>query len=152
MLSIDQMTIGREAYYIDLAAQDYYQLGGEPPGRWVGEGTAALGLGDLVDREEFTELFSGFNKDGQKRKLVQNAGLTEGPRRRVSGWDMTFSAPKSVSTLWSQADRATRAEIQAAQQDAVEKTLSWLQDYGIFTRRGKDGTGLEKSKTRLCHL
>lgn len=46
MLSIGKLAKGQEGYYLDAVArgvEDYY-LEGEAPGRWLGAGTALLGL------------------------------------------------------------------------------------------------------------
>ena len=48
MLSIGAMGSGREEYYLNLAREDYYVAGGEPPGRWLGQGAEALGLMGMV--------------------------------------------------------------------------------------------------------
>src|SRR5207249_541766 len=47
--------------------------------------------------------------------------------------------PKSVSVLWSQADRATRLKIQKLHDKAVRTALQYLADVAILTRRGKGG-------------
>src|SRR6476620_6143336 len=97
MLSIGAMAGGQCEYYLGLAREDYYLEGAEPEGKWLGEGARALNLADTVKPEELRTLFHGLAPDG--RPLVQNASS----ERRQPGWDLTFSAPKSVSVLWSQA-------------------------------------------------
>lgn len=130
MLSIG---IASGGYYASLANEDYYHAGGEPPGLWTGSAAKGLGLSDQVDKELFLKLCDGFSQDGQA--LTQNAG--EDNHR--AGYDLTFSAPKSVSVLWSQADPLTRLEIQRAQLAAVKEALSYLEDVAAVTRRGKAG-------------
>ena len=90
MLSIGAMKSGQESYYQNLAREDYFLVGGEPPGRWLGRGAAALGLTGKIDSNELSALFRGYSPAG--KKLVQNAGK----ENRQPGWDLTFSAPKSV--------------------------------------------------------
>ena len=140
MMSISAMSSGQGQYYVGLAREDYYLGGGEPPGLWHGEGARALGLSDLVQGEHFSALFEGLSPDGEL--LVQTAGN----RRRQPGWDCTFSAPKSVSVAWSQADAKTGAEIRAAHLAAVKAALSYLEQGAFFTRRGKGGGTLERAK------
>lgn len=137
MLSIGAMSGGQGAYYSGLAQEDYYLAGGEPPGEWLGEGAQKLGLSGVVGRSGFLELFDGF-QDGEA--LVQNAGK----ERHRPGWDLTFSAPKSVSVAWSQADAGTALEIRAAQLSAVEAAIQYLQENAVWTRRGKGGSELER--------
>lgn len=131
MLSVAAMS-GNGSYYTSLAREDYYTQGGEPPGMWLGTGAERLGLSGTVGREEFLELFGGFH-DGER--LVQNAGK---PNHRP-GWDLTFSAPKSVSVLWSQVDQETGLEIRAAHISAVEKAVQYIEKEAVWTRRGKGG-------------
>lgn len=140
MLSIGKMSMGQQGYYAALAREDYYLGGGEPPGVWFGLGAEAFGLSGQVDNEVFRKLFEGYLGD---RMLVQNAGSPD----RCPGWDLTFSAPKSVSVAWSQADVATAMEIRAAHLEAVEKALAYMESECGWTRRGKEG--LEKERAKL---
>lgn len=139
MLSIGKMTMGQQGYYADLAREDYYLEGGEPPGQWFGAGAETFGLLGQVDNEVFRQLFEG---SFGNRKLVQNAGSEE----RCPGWDLTFSAPKSVSVAWSQAGAETALEIRAAHLEAVEKALEYVEAQCGWTRRGKFGTEKEQAK------
>jgi len=107
MLSIGKMGAGQELYYTALAAENYYLAGGEPLGEWWGRGANKLQLRGTVEEKDLTATLSGFDRDG--KGLVQNAGK----KSRRPGWDLTFSCPKSVSVLWSQADADTRREIQS---------------------------------------
>ena len=134
MLSIGRMGSGQSGYYVGLAREDYYQAGGEPPGVWYGKGARDLGLNGTVEGESLARLFEGFHPHDD-RALIQNAGSP----RHQPGWDLTFSAPKSVSTLWSQADPETRKMIQEAHFASVKDALDYLQDAAAITRRGHDG-------------
>jgi Ti-type conjugative transfer relaxase TraA len=146
-------------YYAALSSEDYYHDGGEPPGQWTGRGAEAFGLIGQVDKDQFLNLCEGFSPLGTTR-LVQNAGA----ENHRAGWDLTFSAPKSVSVLWSQADEATRKEIQEAQFEAVKKALEYLEREAAHTRRGHAGSEREKcdlliatfehgtSRAQDCHL
>ena len=134
MLSVKR--IRNRHYHIDLAREDYYLAGGEPPGQWYGNGATALGLTGPVEKATLLHLMDGFSADGCT-KLVQNAG-----REREIGWDFTLSAPKTVSVLWSQADPRTRRTIQTIHEKAIKKTLDWLEKQAR-TRRGKGGSRQE---------
>ena len=133
------MAAGQGRYYLELAREDYYLEGGEPPGLWWGKGAEALGLSGKVERRQLERLLLGEAPDG--RPLVQNAGN----RRRQPGWDLTFSAPKTVSVLWSQADEPTRRIIQAAHLGACRDALDYLQEAAGFSRRGRAGTVHEQA-------
>ena len=142
MLSISKPLIGDAAglYYIELGREDYYLEGGEPPGNWVGGGASTLGLRGKVSKEEFMALFRGFNPETGEA-LNKNSGQ-EGRR---AGWDLTFSAPKSVSALWAVSDEETRKSIQELHQRAVETALSYVEE-GAISRRGKGGAEREPCK------
>jgi conjugative relaxase-like TrwC/TraI family protein len=140
MMSVSAMQKGSGAYYSNLAREDYYTEGGEPPGQWLGDGADELGLTGKIDKKAFSKLLQGYDANG--KKLVQNAG-----ENHQQGWDLTFSAPKSVSVVWSQADLPDRAAIQKAQAAAVKAAIDYLQAESAWTRRGKGGQ--EKEIGRL---
>lgn len=146
MLSICHMSLGSEQYYLTLAAEDYYLQGGEPPGRWIGSGASAMGLVGEVDAKALKELFNGYDPEG--KALVRNAGVTTGKLRRKPGWDLTFSAPKSVSLIWSQLDRHGRRKIEAAHQAAVERAIAFIEQQAALSRRGKGG--VERVEAKLA--
>jgi conjugative relaxase-like TrwC/TraI family protein len=82
LLSIAKISgTGQGDYYLNLASEDYYLKGGEPPGKWHGEGAKELGLRGEVKAKDFRNVLGGYSADG-KEKLVQNAG-EEG---RQSSW------------------------------------------------------------------
>ena len=142
MLSVAQMSgAGQGDYYLNLAQEDYYTKGGEPPGKWYGEGPLAQGLRGEVAAEELKNLLQGYSSCGSET-LVQNAGK----ENRQSGWDLTFSAPKSVSVVWSQADLGTRKAIEAAHERAVKRALKYLEQEAGITRRGRGGYEKETAK------
>lgn len=51
---------GQGDYYLNLAREDYYLSGGEPPGRWLGRGAAGLSVSGTVEAEAFRNLLRGF--------------------------------------------------------------------------------------------
>src|SRR5450432_3632126 len=57
----------------------------------------------------------------------------------VSGFDLTFTAPKSVSVLWALADPATQTRIANAHRDAVNQCLQLIETHALFTRIGSQG-------------
>ncbi|HZW05423.1 MAG TPA: MobF family relaxase [Candidatus Nitrosotalea sp.] len=147
MLSIAKMGKASESYYTKLAREDYYLSGGEPPGLWAGRGAARLGLRETVETKAFRNLFQGFSADGSV-KLAQNAGTD----LRHPGWDLTFSAPKSVSVLWSQEGPARRKLIEECVVRATRDTLTYLEDTAVFTRRGRAGATIERGEGAVAAL
>ena len=124
------------------AIEDYYsQNNGGTPSVWVGAGAGALGLEGLsVQRSEMLALLQGFHP-ASGDALLQNAG----PDRRY-GYDLTFSAPKSVSVIWAIADRERKDAISAAHDAAVAETLRHLESHLPLARRGHAGESREKAK------
>ncbi|WP_159499381.1 MobF family relaxase [Microbacterium sp. 18062] len=57
----------------------------------------------------------------------------------VAGFDLTFSAPKSVSTLWAVSDAGTQALIAAAHHQAMKDVLDLLERDVAMTRVGAEG-------------
>lgn len=142
MLSISQPIhgVGKANYYLQLAKEDYYLNGGEPPGIWTGRGAAYFKLSGEVQREQLHNLLLGYCPE-KIRKLVQNAG----DLKRASAWDLTFSAPKSVSVVWALGSADTRLSIQKAQERATQYALEYLEDVAGLSRTGKQGGKLEKA-------
>jgi conjugative relaxase-like TrwC/TraI family protein len=146
------------AYYINASEQsesaemrqgsvdDYYTNSKEPPGVWyagIQKNTSArensIGIEDgkmfsEKDPERFSRLITGFHPDTQKA-LVQNAGSDPS---RLAFFDFTTSAPKSVSVVWSQAEKELKDKIEAAQLNASRKFLDVLSDKA-YSRQGKGG-------------
>lgn len=116
MLSLGKIAAGPTAarYYTDQVARgrdDYYAGEGETPGAWVGSGAGALRLAGEVDADRFAELLDG-------------AGLWRPPREgAVAGFDLTFSAPKSVSVLWAVGSPDVVEELRGGHEAAVAEAL-----------------------------
>jgi conjugative relaxase-like TrwC/TraI family protein len=115
----------------------YYSEHGEAPGRWIGRGaTEDLGLTGGVSlhegRELYERLMAGHHPvTGQRLTRGQPGGA------RVSGWDLLFSAPKSVSLLHGlTADPVVRQAVEVAHDAAVGSALQWLEDQTSWARRG----------------
>jgi conjugative relaxase-like TrwC/TraI family protein len=126
-------------YYGHLGRDDYYTRGSEPPGGWAGEGAARLSLEGPVTRSDFEAALSGLDP----RTGAQLARVGGKIQNHAAGWDMTFSAPKSVSVLWALCDARDRPGIERAQSIAVATATSHLERSAAFARRGKGGTVTE---------
>jgi conjugative relaxase-like TrwC/TraI family protein len=139
VLSSAKIGRGSWRYYQDSVARgacEYYAEGGNAPGRWWGAGLPELGLtpASRVQEQELEALFA--------RGLHPSTGTALGRAWRsdaVTGHDLTFSAPKSVSALWALADEATGMEVRAAHDAAVQAALGFMQAHASFSRRGRDG-------------
>lgn len=125
-------------YYSDLAKEDYYLDGGEPNGVWVGKASKLLDLSGDVETESYINVMHGFTPDKQY-KLCQNAG-----NNRRYGWDLTFSAPKSVSAVWARANKDLKLKIQQAHFKGTKAAIAFIENNAAVTRRNKLGLLREK--------
>ena len=126
MISIKKISPKGAEYYLELARENYYLDGGEPPGLWHGNRAAALGLKGRMTRAQFENLFHGYSPDG-KTNQVQNAGKMGGDQKRVPGCDLTFSPYKSVSIIWEMTPEHERRAIERAHAEAVQITPSIIE-------------------------
>jgi len=101
----------------------YYLDGGEPPGRWWGSAARDLGLSGEVEAEEFLAVMAGQHPSSGEDL---GRGYGEGS---VSGYDATFSAPKSVSVLFALGDEQIREQVVEAHDSAVAAVLGWVEDH-----------------------
>src|SRR3712207_5674584 len=98
-------------YYVEQVARglhEYYVGDGEAPGVWAGRLAQDLGLSGEVNAEQFEAIL-------EARHPITGEQLKWRPNTKVSGWDVTFSAPKSVSALWALATPEEAEEIRAAE-------------------------------------
>lgn len=136
MLTLAKLGTDSASYYLGTAHDPragYYLGAGEPPGRWVGRGVELFGYerGEVLDPDEFRILFAGEHPDG--------SGALTAPQRKVPAFDLTASAPKSVSALWALGDEDLAAEMEAAHAAAVQATLDYLEREACRSRVGAGG-------------
>jgi len=128
------------SYYTATVAagvEDYYAGRGEAEGRWLGWGSAAAGLAGEADGEQLARLF-----DARHPRTGEPLGASYRVREgadRVTGWDLTFSAPKSASVLWAIGGGAIGLEVRDAHDAAVLTALAYLEEHAAFSRTGKAG-------------
>jgi conjugative relaxase-like TrwC/TraI family protein len=145
VISIGKLGAGQADYYLEQAqgrltlaasvaggVEDYYVGGYEAAGYWIGGGSERLGVRGEVDREALTRVLEGVAPDNGERLVPERA-------RRVPGFDVTFSAPKSVSVLFGLGDEPLRRAIRGAHEGAVADGLAYLERVSARGRRGEDG-------------
>ena len=110
--SVDQL-----AYYEQQVAQgmeDYFSGRGEAPGHWIGRGCSGIGISGQVDRDTFMRAMDGCDPRTGDRLRPEHG------RTKIAAFDLTFSAPKSLSVLFAIADEqtsfASRTAVHAARQ------------------------------------
>jgi conjugative relaxase-like TrwC/TraI family protein len=137
MLSIGKLGAGQERYYTEKVAEgaeDYYSGRGEAEGQWMGA-AADLDLDGRVGSDALTAMLTGRNP-----ATGEPLGLKSAPGREpVPGFDLTFSAPKSVSLTWALAGHPVSGQVMEAHRAAVEAALSYMERSACWARRGKGG-------------
>ncbi len=139
MLSSAKIGTGSWRYYtaqVACSATEYYLGIGDERGGWHGRGLVALGLeaGAEVSEAQLEGLFA--------RALHPVTGQRLGRAWRVdgvTGFDLTFSAPKSVSALWALGSPETAGQVREAHRAAVAAALSYLDAHASWSRQGMDG-------------
>ena len=133
----------------------YYAESGTPPGHFLGAGLAGLAngrgvaAGSIVTEEHLWRML-GMLQDpvtGEqlgrppiaRREWIDARGRTRKPALPVAGFDLTFSAPKSVSVAWALADPATREAIHAAHVAALEFVIAYAERHVFASRSGTGG-------------
>jgi conjugative relaxase-like TrwC/TraI family protein len=141
MLSIGKLALGQQRYYEQSVAQgqdDYYSGRGEAPGEWTGAGAGELGLSGRVSGAQFNALLEGQDpRDASVRLRAANSEPS------IAAFDLTFSAPKSVSVLFAVAPAEVSAALVECHEEAVRGALGYLEDEALFVRRGKGGARFE---------
>jgi conjugative relaxase-like TrwC/TraI family protein len=138
VLSIGKLTGGADSarYYEQTVAtgrEDYYSGRGESAGQWVGDGAQALGIEGSINAGELQALLV----DG--RHPLTGEALRAVGGTSVQGFDLTFSAPKSVSVLFAVGDEDVRRAVTRAHDAAVLDALGYLEREAVQVRRGKGG-------------
>jgi conjugative relaxase-like TrwC/TraI family protein len=130
-LSPGGMSAAHAARY--FSQEDYYLRGAEPS-RWLGKGSAALGLAGQVREEDFRNLAEGRAPDGTQLVALKithdQDGRDVGHHR--AGNDLTFSAPKSVSVGYA----AGNPELKEIWDQAVVNTMGHIEEHYSQYRSG----------------
>ncbi|UNK79504.1 relaxase domain-containing protein [Sphingopyxis granuli] len=128
--SVSALTSSAQAasYY---EADDYYSEGGLSPSEWQGASAEALGLSGEVDRDQFRALLDG-KVAGEQLGTFRDGQLEHRP-----GWDVTLSAPKSVSIM---AEVAGDRRLIAAHGQAVRTAMAHVEKHMAATRIRDGGT------------
>lgn len=153
MVGVTKIQRGNAAYWLEAVAEggeDYYTKPGEAPGEWVGGLAKELDLFGEVDAAAYTAILEGKDpRDGVqlvRRPPTRMRDLPDGSEKRVEpvlGYDVRFSAPKSVSILYALGDEDTRARLLDVMNEAVREGLAHLESEACLVQRGYGGKELE---------
>lgn len=115
----------------------------QAPGRWLADpetlGRIGVDPDSPVAGGDFISLMEGRNPGTGRFLRPEGAGGGRG-----GGVDVTFSAPKSVSTVWALAAPWQRQEIEAAHASAVEQTVEYMRENVPVVRRRYSGQVVEE--------
>jgi len=131
-------------------ATTYYIKAGTPQGRWIGSGLQGINRssGDVITESDAKAVFdiamhpdtgAALGRPHGHPIAVENKSGPPTVRHAVVGFDLTFSVPKSVSVLWALSPRSLQDHILRTHHQAVEATLTWLEEQVIHTRAGRNG-------------
>jgi conjugative relaxase-like TrwC/TraI family protein len=118
----------------EFARDDYYEERGQVRGVWAGRGAASIGLVGAPADGDLGTLLGGRNPD--------SGGALAGAGRRSGGnvaFDLTFTAPKSVSVLAAVGSDDIRRAVVAAHVVGTRAALDYLERHACFARRGRNG-------------
>ena len=145
VVSIGKLAVGQADYYLEQArgrvdrstsvgsgVEDYYVQGTEAPGYWLGSGSASVQAVGTVEREALVRVLEGCDPSSGRELVAPHA-------RRVPGFDITFSAPKSVSMLFGLGDESLQRTIRSVHESAVADALGYLERVAAKGRRGAGG-------------
>ena len=112
---------------------------GEPEGKWFGKAVSDFGLNtnQPPTLEQMSRLLAGYDAHSGEA-LLSGAGQ----ENRVQAFDITLSPPKSVSSLLAALPSSQKDDVLNAQQKAVQKALSFLEQVAGSCRTGHGGSEL----------
>jgi conjugative relaxase-like TrwC/TraI family protein len=146
VLSIGKLAAGQANYYLDQAegrvdvatsvgegAEEYYLGGTEARGAWLGSSSARLGLTGPVAAHDLRSVLAGLDpRDGSTLRSARGSV-------HVAAFDLTFSAPKSVSVVFGVGDHELSDAVRQAHERAVREAFEYLEQSAAFVRRGPAG-------------
>lgn len=112
------------AYYEDL----------QRAGVWTGSLSAQLGLSGPVDAEDFRAALDGIDPTTGQPLTATRVG--------THALDVTLSVPKSYGIVWALGDAETRAQLDAAIDDAQAAVIDLVERHATKVRRGHAGAEL----------
>jgi conjugative relaxase-like TrwC/TraI family protein len=130
VLGVHRLTSkGADYYLADLAHELPLPAAWEPgPATWVGQAGSSLGLRGAIDPDSLRAVLDGCHPTVGHR-------LRSG-RATVSGFDLTFSAPKTASVVFALGGEEVARQVLAAHLDGVRGALSYVEAHALTAQRG----------------
>ncbi|MFS7223080.1 MobF family relaxase, partial [Rahnella inusitata] len=133
MLSVSKVkNTAQAASYYNSPDQYYDKDSGGVTSRWGGKGAEILGLEGEVGSDDFNRLLEGRISPEVQLGKISDGGVIE----HVPAWDLTFSAPKSLSiiALVGGDSRLAEAHIKASQE-----AMRYIEKEYALTRVSNNG-------------
>ena len=131
MLGVHRLTTrGAEYYLADLAREIPLPPLGEEGGvaAWSGRAAQGLGLGGAIDPEHLRAVLGGRHPTSGHRLRSERA--------TVLGFDLTFSAPKSVSVVFALGGEEAARHVVTAHREGVQGALRYIESHALSAQRG----------------
>ena len=130
MLGIHRLTSQGAHYYLsDLAQELPLPQRWEPgPSAWVGRAAEGLGLEGDIEPAHLQALLLGLHPTSGHR--------LRSDRATVLGFDLTFSAPKSVSVVGALGGEDTARQVLAAHREGVRGAVTYVESHALAAARG----------------
>lgn len=140
-------TVARGDGAVDLSCPltRYYAEAGTPPGRFIGgglkhvDGGRGVAVGAEVTEEHLTNMLAVIGDPITGEPLGARSRTVPAGSKKIAGFDLTFSPPKSYSVIWAVADAGMQAGIYDMVQDALDLTLEFAEREVFFSRSGSGG-------------
>jgi conjugative relaxase-like TrwC/TraI family protein len=113
-----------------------YFLDGRHPGVWSPGAADLLGLRASPERRDLRMVLQGRDPTSGRYLLPVHS------RRRRGGWDLVFSAPKSLSLLASGLEPEAATAVRSAHRDAVTDVIGHLETQLVLRRMAPSGAGV----------
>jgi len=149
MLSVS--TIGSSSGAASYYGKDDYYVTGEADGpglKWGGKGSASLGLSGKAEPKDFKEILDGSHPVFVAPKPQGSQPQASNEPKHKPGWDLTFSAPKSVS-LAILIGGDTRLDL--AHDKAVQRAMDYAEQHFAITRVREKGKVVEVKTGNLVY-
>ena len=131
MLGVHRLTTrGAEYYLADLARELPLPPLGEEGGlaAWSGRAAQGLGLRGAIDPEHLRAVLGGRHPTSGHRLRSERA--------TVLGFDLTFSAPKSVSVVFALGGEEAARHVVTAHREGVQGALRYIESHALSAQRG----------------
>src|ERR1035437_4320572 len=120
---------GADYYLSDLAQELPLPVRWEDgPAAWIGQAAEGLGLRGAIDPAHLRAVLAGRHPTTGQR--------LRSDRATVLGFDLTFSAPKSVSVVFALGGEEAARQVLAAHREGVRGALAYVEAHALSAQRG----------------